>query len=525
MFIYNIYVVCTKNMAVILILYFLPNIGIITTYLLMKGDFMKLLNLLSKIDHKILQGNTDIEISDIIYDSRKVTPNTLFVCLKGYNTDGHQYAKNAVEMGAVALVVSDEVEIDNKDITIIKVEDTRSALALLSAEFFGNPAKELTTIALTGTKGKTTTVAMIKSILECSGIKCGTIGTLGIIIGDELRKTNNTTPESYEVQKAMRDMVNAGCKALIIEASSIGLKWHRVDGIDFDYGVFTNFSHDHIGGAEHKDMEEYLQCKAMLFRMCKVGIINRDDAMWQKITENATCKIETFGFHKDADIVASNDKLLSTPGFLGVQFDLSGKADMTVDVAIPGHFSVYNALAAIGVCLHMGVDNKYILEGLKKVQVKGRVEIVPVPGNYTLLIDYAHNALSMENVLTTLRQYKPNRLITMFGAGGNRPKVRRYEMGETSGRLSDLSVITEDNSRFEDVMDIIEDIKVGINKTDGKYVVVPNRKDAIRYCINNAQDGDIIVLAGKGHEDYQEIKGVKYHMDERELIAEILEEN
>lgn len=485
---------------------------------------MKLLNLLSKIEYTIIQGNADNEISDIIYDSRKVKENTLFVCLKGYNADGHKYAQDAVSKGASALLVSDDVDIEYKDVTIIKVADTRRALALISAEFFGNPATELTTIALTGTKGKTTTVAMIKSILECSGIKCGTIGTLGIIIGDRLIKTDNTTPESYEVQKAMRDMVDSGCKAMVIEASSIGLKWHRVDGIEFDYGVFTNFSHDHIGGAEHKDMEEYLNCKAMLFKMCKTGIINRDDAMWQKITENATCKIETFGFDKDADIVASNDKLLSTPGFLGVRFDLSGRANMEVEVAIPGHFSVNNALAAIGVCLDMGIDSEYILEGLRKVQVKGRVEIVPVPGNYTLLIDYAHNALSMENVLTTLRQYKPNRLITMFGAGGNRPKVRRYEMGETSGRLSDLSVITEDNSRFEDVMDIIEDIKTGINKTDGKYVVVPNRKDAIRYCINNAQEGDIIVLAGKGHEDYQEIKGVKYHMDERELIAEILSE-
>jgi UDP-N-acetylmuramoyl-L-alanyl-D-glutamate--2,6-diaminopimelate ligase len=485
---------------------------------------MKLNNILSTINYTIIKGDTNVEITDIVYDSRKVTEGSLFVCLKGYNTDGHQYASGAVEKGASALLVSDDIEIDNENITIIKVTDTREALAFASAQFFSNPAKELTTIAITGTKGKTTTVAMIKSILECADIKCGTIGTLGIIIGDKLIKTNNTTPESYEIQKAMREMVDAGCKAMIIEASSIGLKWHRVDAIDFDYGIFTNFSHDHIGGAEHKDMEEYLQCKAMLFKKCKVGIINRDDEKWQDIIKDATCKVETFGFDKSADLVASNDTLLSTPGFLGVHFDLSGKENMSVDVAIPGHFSVYNALCAISVCLDMNIPDEVILQGLKQVQVKGRVEIVPIKGNYTLLIDYAHNALSMENVLTTLRQYNPNRLITMFGAGGNRPKVRRYEMGETSGRLSDLSVITEDNSRFEDVMDIIEDIKVGINKTDGDYVVVPNRKDAIRYCMENAQDGDIIVLAGKGHEDYQEIKGVKYHMDERELIADILKE-
>lgn len=485
---------------------------------------MKLNQLLKTVEYTLIKGNADTEVSDIIYDSRKITPGSMFVCLKGYNSDGHSYASQAVEKGASAILISDDLDIDTKGLAVVKVKDTREALAYISAEFFEKPAEKLTTIAITGTKGKTTTVAMIKKILERAGIKSGTIGTLGIIIGDKTIPTNNTTPESYEVQKAMKQMADEGCKAMIIEASSIGLKWHRVDAIDFDYGIFTNFSHDHIGGAEHKDMDEYLECKAMLFKKCKLGLINRDDEKWQDILKGATCDYLTYGFSKEADYIASNDSLLSTPGFLGARFDLSGKREMSVDVAIPGHFSVYNALSAISVCAEMGISDEYIKEGLKTVAVKGRVEIVPVPGNYTLLIDYAHNALSMENVLTTLRQYKPHRLITMFGAGGNRPKVRRYEMGETSGRLSDLSVITEDNSRFEDVMDIIEDIKVGIAKTDGEYVVVPNRKDAVKYCIEHAEDGDIIVLAGKGHEDYQEIKGVKYHMDERELIAESLEE-
>jgi UDP-N-acetylmuramoyl-L-alanyl-D-glutamate--2,6-diaminopimelate ligase len=485
---------------------------------------MKLNQLLKTVEYTLIKGNAETEVSDIIYDSRKITPGSMFVCLKGYNSDGHSYASQAVEKGASAILISDDLDIDTKGLAIVKVKDTREALAYISAEFFENPAEKLTTIAITGTKGKTTTVAMIKKILECAGIKSGTIGTLGIIIGDKTIPTNNTTPESYEVQKAMKQMADEGCKAMIIEASSIGLKWHRVDAIDFDYGIFTNFSHDHIGGAEHKDMDEYLECKAMLFKKCKLGLINRDDEKWRDILKGATCDYLTYGFSKEADYIASNDSLLSTPGFLGARFDLSGKREMSVDVAIPGHFSVYNALSAISVCAEMGISDEHIKEGLKTVAVKGRVEIVPVPGNYTLLIDYAHNALSMENVLTTLRQYKPHRLITMFGAGGNRPKVRRYEMGETSGRLSDLSVITEDNSRFEDVMDIIEDIKVGMAKTDGEYVVVPNRKDAVKYCIEHAEDGDIIVLAGKGHEDYQEIKGVKYHMDERELIAESLEE-
>jgi UDP-N-acetylmuramoyl-L-alanyl-D-glutamate--2,6-diaminopimelate ligase len=485
---------------------------------------MKLNQLLKTVEYTLIKGNADTEVSDIIYDSRKITPGSMFVCLKGYNSDGHSYASQAVEKGASTILISDDLDIDTKGLAVVKVKDTREALAYISAEFFENPAEKLTTIAITGTKGKTTTAAMIKKILERAGIKSGTIGTLGIIIGDKTIPTNNTTPESYEVQKAMKQMADEGCKAMIIEASSIGLKWHRVDAIDFDYGIFTNFSHDHIGGAEHKDMDEYLECKAMLFKKCKLGLINRDDEKWQDILKGATCDYLTYGFSKEADYIASNDSLLSTPGFLGARFDLSGKREMSVDVAIPGHFSVYNALSAISVCAEMGISDEHIKEGLKTVAVKGRVEIVPVPGNYTLLIDYAHNALSMENVLTTLRQYKPHRLITMFGAGGNRPKVRRYEMGETSGRLSDLSVITEDNSRFEDVMDIIEDIKVGMAKTDGEYVVVPNRKDAVKYCIEHAEDGDIIVLAGKGHEDYQEIKGVKYHMDERELIAESLEE-
>lgn len=487
-------------------------------------SFMTLKNLLTKINYTLVQGSLDIEISDLIYDSRKVTEGTAFVCLVGYNTDGHEYIESAIEKGAFAIIVSKDINMETESVTVIKVEDTRETLAFMSAEFFNHPAKQLKTVAITGTKGKTTTVAMLRSILEAEGIKTGTIGTLGIIIGDKLIKTNNTTPESYEMEKAMREMVDSGCQAMIIEASSLGLKWHRVDGVTFDIGVFTNFSDDHIGDSEHKDMEEYLFCKSLLFQKCNYGIINCDDPAWEKVIENKTCPVMTYGYSENADLVAYDDTLVSKSGFIGVNFSTKGTTEMTVDVAIPGRFSVYNALSAIAVCEKLGVSEKAIKEGLHNVQVKGRVEAVKVPGNYTLLIDYAHNAMSMENVLTTLKQYNPNRLITLFGAGGNRPKARRYEMGEVSGKLSDLSVITEDNSRFEDVMDIIEDIKVGINKTDGEYVVIPNRIDAIRYCIENAQDGDIIVLAGKGHEDYQEIKGVKYHLDEREVIADILKE-
>ncbi len=471
------------------------------------------------------QSGGNPEISDIIYDSRKVTEGTAFVALKGYATDGHRYAESAVKQGAAALVISDDLDFDvPPEVAVVKVKDTRFALALMSAAFFGNPCRELKTVAVTGTKGKTTTTAMLAEIFERSGIKTGTIGTLGIVFNGETRKTDNTTPESYEIQKAMRDMINAGCGAMVLEASSIGLKHSRLAGCVFDAGVFTNFSNDHIGGVEHKDMDEYLYCKSLLFRQVKHAAANIDDPAWREITKDFPGKVTTFGFSPEADLVGKNDRLLSVDGFIGVHLETEGIRELELNVGVPGKFNAYNALAAVAAATFFGLPDEAITEGLRSAHVKGRVEPVKVPGNYSLLIDYAHNALSMENVLTTLRQYNPNRLITMFGAGGNRPKVRRYEMGETSGRLSDLSVITEDNSRFEDVMDIIEDIKTGLNKTDGKYVVIPNRKDAIRYCMENAQDGDIIVLAGKGHEDYQEIKGVKYHMDERELVAEIIKE-
>lgn len=483
---------------------------------------MKLKDLLINVNYTTIN-DINPDITDIIYDSRKVFDNTVFVCLKGYSADGHKFAEMAVQKGAAALIISDELDFEvPQSVAVIKTDDTRKALALMSVEFFGHPDEELYTVAITGTKGKTTTTAMIAEIFEQAGLKAGTIGTLGVVYDGKTVKTDNTTPESYEIQKSMRDMINAGCKAMVIEASSIGLKHSRLAGLHFDVGVFTNFSDDHIGGVEHKDMDEYRFCKSLLFDMCRFTAANVDDPNWKEITKNAASPVLTFGFSKEAELIAKNEHLLSDNGFIGVHFETEGIRKLSVDVGIPGKFNVYNALAAIAAVSFFDVDDSAIICGLKAAKVKGRVEPVKVPGNYTLLIDYAHNALSMENVLTTLRQYNPNRLITMFGAGGNRPKVRRYEMGEVSGKLSDLSVITEDNSRFEDVMDIIEDIKIGINKTDGKYIVVPNRKEAIRYCIENALDGDIIVLAGKGHEDYQEIKGVKYHMDERELIQDII---
>lgn len=462
-----------------------------------------------------------VNVTDIIFDSRNVKKGCVFLCLKGSTFDGHKFYEKAISDGASAIV--SEIPLNTGKVPNIVVENTREALAFMSCEFFGNPSKKIKTIGITGTKGKTTTSCMIKSILNELGIKVGLIGTLGVFFGDKVIKTNNTTPESYDVQKYLSLMIENGCKAAVLEVSSIGLKSHRVDGITFDYGIFTNFSNDHIGGNEHKDLQEYLDSKSMLFKKCKVGILNIDDDICENILKDHTCDVKFFGFSKNGDIYIKDFRLISKDGSLGTEFSLEGNLNYNISLNIPGKFNVYNAMGAILVCSYFGAKENDINNAFKKLDVKGRIECVNVPGNYTLIIDYAHNALSMENILKTLREYKPKRLITLFGAGGNRPKIRRYEMGEVSGILSDVSIITEDNSRDEDVLSIISDIEVGLKKVNGNYIVIPDRKEAIKYCITSAQDGDIIVLAGKGHEDYQEIKGVKYRFDEREVISEILE--
>ena len=299
---------------------------------------------------------------------------------------------------------------------------------------------------------------------------------------------------------------------------------HPTAEIPFEIGIFTNLGKDHIGPNEHSDFENYKQCKGLLFRQCRLGIANADDRYFRDVLKNATCRVETFGFSENADLRAENIKLISRPGYLGVAYHASGIMDLDVEIDIPGRFSVYNSLTAIAVCRHFQVPPEKIKKALREVKVKGRIERVPVSDEFTLLIDYAHNAMSLENLLTTLREYDPGRLVCLFGCGGNRSKDRRYEMGEVSGRLADLTIITSDNPRFEEPQAIIDDIKTGIEKTDGKYVEICGRKDAIRYAIETGKPGDVIILAGKGHEDYQEIKGIKYPMDERVLIAEILEE-
>ena len=299
---------------------------------------------------------------------------------------------------------------------------------------------------------------------------------------------------------------------------------HRTQGFVFDFGIFTNIEPDHIGPNEHKDFNEYKYCKSLLFKQCKIGIGNVDDKWFEDIFKDATCKVETFGFSEKADIRATDVKHISRPGYLGVQYHVAGLMDFDVEIDIPGDFSVYNSLTAIAVCRHFGVPVEDIKKALKVARVKGRIEMIKVSDDFTLMIDYAHNAMALESLLDTLRDYHPERIVTVFGCGGNRSKTRRYEMGEVSGKLSDFTIITSDNPRFEEPQAIIDDIVVGMKKTDGKYITICDRKEAIKYAIEHGQPGDVIILAGKGHETYQEIKGVKHDMDERVLIKEVLEE-
>lgn len=488
---------------------------------------MKVADLLQGFSYEILKGNVEREVSTVEYDSRKVTKDSLFICIVGGKVDGHSFAKQVVEAGAGTLLIQDQEALpkevlENEEITIVKVKDTRYAMAFVSAAYFQHPAKKLRTIGITGTKGKTTTTYLVKSILEQAGHKVGLVGTIEAIIGKEHIPAKNTTPESYVLQEYFAKMVEAGCDTVVMEVSSQGLMMHRSQGFTFDIGIFTNIEPDHIGPLEHKDFDDYLHCKSLLFKQCKVGILNCDDPHFEEILEGHTCQVKTYGFSEKADIQATDLKLIAKQGYLGIDFETKGNLEMNVEIHAPGRFSVYNALCAIAICEEFQVSIPDIQSALKQAKVKGRIELIKVSDEFSLMIDYAHNAMALESLLTTLKEYNPNRLVCLFGCGGNRSKLRRYEMGEVSGKLADLTIITSDNPRDEEPQDIIEDIKTGIGKTDGKYVEIIDRREAIAYAIHNGQPGDIIVLAGKGHEDYQEIKGVKYPMDERDIIADVL---
>lgn len=485
---------------------------------------MKLVDLLISIDYSVIRGNLYKEIADICYDSRKVDNNKAFVALVGTNVDGHDYVLSAYEKGTKTFIVEKEIDIPKDDeVTIIKVANTRMALALMSKNLFGKPDEKMTVIGITGTKGKSSITCILKTVFDNAGFVCGTIGTTGIFYKDVKADAVNTTPESYETYKFLSQMYAAGCTHVIMEVSSQGLMMNRVCGITYDIGVFTNLSPDHIGKGEHDSFEHYMYCKSLLFKQCKFGIANADDKNFENVTKDAICPISTFAIHNSADITADNISLYREGKNLGVSFDYFVEQEKhAIRANVPGEFTVSNCLAVISVAHKLGIEPEIIASALSNIFVKGRMELVGDTKDYSIIIDYAHNAVSLETILKTIRQYSPQRIVCLFGCGGNRPKMRRFEMGEISGKYADFSILTSDNSRFENPEDIIADIVTGIQKTSDKYITITDRIEAIHYAIDNAQSGDIILIAGKGHEMYQEIEGVKHPFNEAEIICNYL---
>lgn len=483
---------------------------------------MKLSELLSVVEYELIKGSMEEEITGVVYDSRNVTPGSLFVCLKGVSSDGHNFIGTAVDAGASAVLVEDEEACAGYEVVCVRVNDTREALAYVSAQWFGHPAKEMTVIGLTGTKGKTTTSHMIKKILEEAGKRVGMIGTLGSYIDTEKIPTKNTTPESYELHSLFAKMKEKGCEYVVMEVSSQGLKQKRTAGIEFDYGAFLNLSVDHISKGEHADFEEYKECKKILFSQTKRGVINLDNEYSKEFLAIAKDPF-TVSSKEPADLHAKNIENIWKEDILGVTFDVEGKMRGNMTIGMPGAFNVENALVAAAITHLCGIPMEDIKNGLKKASVKGRTQLIPETAHFaTFLIDYAHNELSMESLLHMLKDYKPKRLICLFGGGGNRPKQRRFDMGRIAGKYADLSVLTTDNPRFEEVEDINKEIIRGINVYNGKYQIILDRKEAIEYLIDNAKKGDIVALIGKGHEDYQDIKGVKYKFCEEQIILDHL---
>lgn len=479
---------------------------------------MKLCDILKDIEFSHDNYDPNTEIANICNDSRNAKSGDLFVCIRGYQSDGHKYAKAAYNNGVRVFAVEKILDLP-KDATVIYVKDTRAFLAMTSAAYFGHPADKLKTVAITGTKGKTSISYMLKSIFEKAGIKVGLIGTTGIFYDDFALKTENSTPESYDIHKHFAAMVDKGCQVAVIEATSQGFMLKRTEGINFDVGVFTNLSPDHIGGNEHKDFEEYKNCKKMLFSQCKTAIINKDSKYYAEMAEATKCRIVTYGIDSDADIKGSSLSFSCDEKCLSTVFDYVGNGITdTVRLNIPGRFSVSNALAAIAVAFQFGIDAKTIKSALADTFVKGRMEVISISDGKTVIIDYAHNELSVESLFETVKLYSPKKITVVFGCGGNRSKLRRYSMGEIIGNNADFAVITSDNPRFERVEDIIDDILIGIKRTPINYTVIKDRKAAIEYAVKNAVEGEIVLIIGKGHQLYEEIEGVKHHFDEREIV-------
>lgn len=496
---------------------------------------MLLGELLHETDATYLMGSEEKEIGGIAIDSRKVLPGEVFACISGALLDGNAFALEAVEKGALALVIdhgekalleqlqkAQEEKNVTADVAVVRVADARTALARMTAVWFGHPARSLTTIGITGTKGKTTTTYLIKSILENAGRKVGLIGTNEVIIGRRHVDAGNTTPDALLLQGYFRQMVDEGLDTVVMEVSSQAIKLKRTEGILFDFGIFTNLSPDHVAPGEHKDFQEYLECKRELFRQCKVGVVNGDDPYVEAVTEGHTCRLETYGMKEGCMLRAENISYVNRDGRLGAAFRVSGEMDFEVCIPMPGIFSVYNALAAICICRHFHVRESDVQRSMLAAKVKGRIELVASQNGYFVLIDYAHNPMALASLLETLRAYQPKRLICLFGCGGDRPVMRRRVMGRISGQKADFTIITDDNPRSESPRKIREQIREGVLEVGGTHVVIAGRRKAIQYAISMARPGDVIVLAGKGHEIYQEIQGVKYPMDEREIVREIM---
>ncbi len=499
---------------------------------------MKADRLLERTEYRLLAGSLDREILGISTDNRTCSPGDAFICIKGARFDTHTCVAKILKKGAALVVVSDEWATSHKDEiknlpkegTLISVSNTRLAKANIAAAWYGHPADKLITIGITGSKGKTTTAHMLASILKEAGISTGTIGTNGAIIGGEVHELNNTTPDSEEMQMYLARMADAGCKAAVIECSSQGLMQHRAGGFTFDIGIFTNITEgDHVGPNEHKSFDEYLYCKGLLLKNSKLGIVNGDDPHIKKLLCDVKTPILFFGEEKNTHLRQPDYEAWEIEKTFdgrdpGIRFNVKGRMQGEFYVNLPGKFNVKNALAAIAAADRLGVPKEAMERALKSLFIKGRIDMVYRSDKFQVCVDFAHNGYSTRNLLTALREYRPKRLICIFGADGNRAKSRRYEMGEASGRLADLSIVTSGHNRYESFEDIFKDISVGLSKTTGEYIVIPNRKEAIRYAIENVRDGDLITIIGLGHETYQEENGIKYPYSDTEYVKEVIKD-
>ena len=489
---------------------------------------MKLNEVLKNIEIKTSKNMKNVEITNISSDSRVIKENGLFFAINGYNKDGIEYIESAISNGAVAIIVEGSVNLDileiSKEIPIVSVEKMRYSLAIASCNLNDNPSHKLKVIGVTGTKGKTTSTFMIKSILEAHGLKVGLIGSIAIYIGDkQLEITDRTTPESYKIQESLAQMVQENVDVAIIEVSSQAMKLDRVTGCKFDVALFTNLTEDHISPREHKDMDDYFNAKMELIKLTPNVVINLDNEYTTNIPQILPDKhYTTFSMkNENADIFAKNLK----PSNAYVDFTLCmNSSENDVRVSIPGEYMVYNALGAISVASYFNVTTEEIKKALKNVKVFGRSELVPNKLGLTIMIDYAHTPASLESILKTVKPYTKGRVICTWGVGGDRDKAKRPIMGEISGNLADYTILTSDQVRTEDPMGILKDIEVGLKRTNGEYTIILNRTEAIRYAISIATKDDIIVLPGLGNDLYIEYMNVKYPYNEREVIHDIIEE-